>query len=142
MPTPQKELVSLEATPYHHVVSRCVRRAFLRGFEALTGRSDEYHRERVAEPLRELDSVIAVDICACAVMPNHSHPVLRLAPEQAESGFEAEVIDRRRRVLHSLSASNDTSWAKGNPSRRISQAESSSKSGENVSLGRFATWVS
>lgn len=99
MPTPRKELVSLEETPYYHVVSRCVRRAFLCGFDALTGRSLEHRRDWVVERLRELETVFAVDICAYAVMSNHTHLVLRLAPEQAEAWSESEVIDRWRRLF-------------------------------------------
>lgn len=99
MPTPRKELVSLDATPYYHVVSRCVRRAFLCGFDELTGRSYEYRRDWVVERLRELGDVFAVDICAYAVMSNHTHLVLRLNPEKAKSWSEEEVIDRWKRLF-------------------------------------------
>jgi hypothetical protein len=42
MTQPRSTLVSLDDTPWYHVVSRCVRRAYLCGFDRHSGRNFEY----------------------------------------------------------------------------------------------------
>ena len=72
MPQPRSSLVSLSDTPWYHVVSRCVRRAYLCGEDAHSGRSFEHRRGWIVERLKQLAGVFAVDVAAYAVMPNYS----------------------------------------------------------------------
>jgi hypothetical protein len=71
----RRELVHPDTTPYYHCICRCVRRAFLCGHDAFSGKSYEHRKHWVLERLRALQSVYAVDICAYAVMSNHYHLV-------------------------------------------------------------------
>jgi REP element-mobilizing transposase RayT len=94
MPKPRKSLVSLEATPYYHCVSRCVRRAFLCGDDAQSGKSFEHRRQWIEDRMKTLAQVFAVDLCAFAVMSNHYHVVLHVDRQEAASWSDAEVIRR------------------------------------------------
>jgi len=94
MPKPRKSLISLEATPYYHFISRCVRRAFLCGEDALTGRSFEHRRGWIEERLLELGQVFAIEVCSYAVLQNHTHLVLHVDQPLAESWSTQEVVER------------------------------------------------
>ena len=98
MPTPRKVQISLSDTPYYHCVSRCVRRAFLCGKDKLTGQSYEHRRGWVEQRLLFLGTVFAIDICAYAVMSNHTHLVLHVNKAQALGWTTIEIIRRWHRL--------------------------------------------
>jgi len=74
----RKQQICVEETPYYHVVSRCVRRAFLCGFDRLTKRSFEHRRQWIIDRVKLLSSVFHIDVCAYAIMSNHYHLVLKV----------------------------------------------------------------
>jgi REP element-mobilizing transposase RayT len=99
MPQARKSQVSLIDTPYYHCVSRCVRRSFLCGKDKYSGQSYEHRRGWVEERLLFLSSVFAIDICAYAVMSNHTHVVLHVDKTSADD-WDADEVLRRYHKLH------------------------------------------
>ena len=95
MPRPRKALISLADTPYYHVISRCVRRAYLCGHDKQTRQSYEHRRVFIEDRLRILSSLFCVDVCAYAVISNHYHLVLKLnLPNDDSPMSNQEVIKR------------------------------------------------
>jgi len=94
MPKPRYTQVSLEATPYYHCVSRCVRRAYLCGKDVLTGKSYAHRRQWVEDKIQYLSSVFAIDVCAYAVMSNHYHVVLHIDQGSAQNWRFEDVLNR------------------------------------------------
>ena len=98
MPQSRQSQISLIDTPYYHCVSRCVRRAFLCGADKQTGQSYEHRRGWVEDRLLFLGSVFAIDICAYAVMSNHTHIVLHVDKEEAQSWNFKQVLTRYHKL--------------------------------------------
>ena len=98
MTRPRSTLVSVSDTPYYHCIGRCVRRAFLCGMDVVSGKSYEHRKPRILERLALLTDVFAIDLCAYALMSNHYHLVVRLAPERAAAWSDREVVEHWLRL--------------------------------------------
>ena len=90
----RKHQISLDATPYYHVISRCVRRAFLCGKDKLTGRSFEHRRGWIENDLMQLSNVFFIDIAAYAVLSDHYHLVLHVDRSSAQKADTRDIIER------------------------------------------------
>ena len=99
MPRARREQISLAETPYYHCISRCVRRAFLCGFDRHSGRDYEHRRAWIREKLAELVEVFAIDLCAYAIMSNHYHVVLCADVDRAQAWSDDEVLERWCRLF-------------------------------------------
>jgi putative transposase len=98
MTRPRSLLVSASDTPYYHCIGRCVRRALLCGKDPVSGKSFEHRKQRILARLKVLTEVFAIDLCAYALMSNHYHLVLRLAPARGVGWTDREVVERWRRL--------------------------------------------
>lgn len=94
MPQPRYTQIDIEATPDYHVISRCVRRAFLCGYDRLTERRFDHRKGWVVEKLAELAEIFAIHVRAYAVLSNHFHLVVRIDSERARRWSDAEVVAR------------------------------------------------
>jgi REP element-mobilizing transposase RayT len=92
-------LVCLDDTPYYHVIARCVRRAWLWGFDAYAGRDYSHRKHWVLERLEFLSSVFAIDICAYAVMSNHYHLVIHVDRNRIQTASPQQIVERWSRVF-------------------------------------------
>jgi hypothetical protein len=96
---PRQYLVDADAHGFFHCVSRCVRRAFLCGEDALTGRSFEHRRGWIEQRLLELAELFAVAVYAYAVMSNQVHVVVEVDLARAADWSDEEVAERWVRLF-------------------------------------------
>ncbi len=99
MATARKKQISLTDTKYYHCISRCVRRAFLCGEDKFTGKSYEHRRDWVEEKLLMLGSVFCIDVCAYAVMSNHTHIVLYVDDKKAKRLSDKAIVIRWHKLF-------------------------------------------
>ena len=81
MALPRSQYVQEGQEGVYHCFSRCVRRAFLYGFDAITHRDFSHRKAWLVDRLRHLAAIFAIEVCAYAVMENHYHTILRTRPD-------------------------------------------------------------
>ena len=86
----RNQQICVEETPYYHIVSRCVRRAFLCGEDSVTGKSFEHRRQWLIDRIKQVTSVFAIDVCSYAIMSNHFHIVLKV--NSTENWNDTQVL--------------------------------------------------
>ncbi|MCE2596392.1 transposase [Motilimonas cestriensis] len=99
MTLPRGQLICPESTPYYHVISRCVRRAFLCGIDHYTQQSYEHRKPWVLDKLKQLASIFTIDVCAYAIMSNHYHLILHINLAENRNLSDAEVAARWQQLF-------------------------------------------
>lgn len=95
----RKTLICLHDTPYYHVVARCVRRAWLWGFDEYAGRDYSHRKTWILERMARQSSAFAIDVCAYAIMSNHYHLVVHVDVQRARAWTLKEVVERWTRLF-------------------------------------------
>ncbi len=96
--------IDLNATPFYHCMSRCVRRSFLCGVDKETGVDYSHRKHLIVQRIKQLADIFAIQICSYAVLSNHYHLVLFINENFAHSWNDEEVIARWE-MLHPIDAS-------------------------------------
>ena len=94
MTVARSQLIDRENGGFHHIVSRCVRRAWLCGLDPLTGRDHSHRKHWIEEGLLTLSGAFAVRVYSYAVMSNHCHIALEYRPQDALEYSDEEVARR------------------------------------------------
>ena len=94
MGLPRNRYVQEGIEGVYHCFSRCVRRAFLYGYDEYTGKNYSHRKAWIVDRLRELTSIFAIEVCAYDVLDNHYHTILRTRPDIGAVWSDREVAIR------------------------------------------------
>jgi putative transposase len=94
MALPRSKYVKEGKEGVYHCFSRCVRRAFLCGYDPLTQRDFSHRKTWLVDRLRHLAAIFAIEVCAYAIMETHYHSILRTRPDIVASWSDWDVAIR------------------------------------------------
>ena len=80
MPIARGKLVSVDATPYYHLVSRCCRRCFILGEDPVTKIDYSHRQEWIEARLEELPEIFNIKIASYAITVSYTHLTLPTTP--------------------------------------------------------------
>jgi REP element-mobilizing transposase RayT len=94
MTLPRNQYVNESEPGVYHCFCRCVRRAFLCGYDTSSNRDLSHRKDWLVDRLHHLAGIFAIEVCAYAIMANHYHTLLRTRPDIAARWSDREVAER------------------------------------------------
>jgi putative transposase len=91
MALPRSKYVEEGKEGVYHCFCRCVRRAFLYGFDPQTGRDFSHRKKWIEDRLQFLVSIFAIEVSSFSVLDNHYHTTLRIRPDIVQGWTDYEV---------------------------------------------------
>jgi len=103
----------------YHLISRCVRRAFLCGDDA------EHRREWIERGIRTQTRAFAIEVLTFAVMSNHLHIVVHTDPDRVADWSAREVAERWGLLFprRDPATGEDGPWLPAEVARKAADAE-------------------
>ena len=95
----RSEQIDVDNGGYYHLISRCVRRAFLCGKDPETNKDYDYRRQWIENRVLDLASYFSIEVYSYAVMHNHYHLVVYVDPKAPQSWSDLEVANKWLKVF-------------------------------------------
>jgi len=95
----RKEIVKPNKEAFYHCIARCVRRAFLCGYDRFTGNNYDHRKMWIKKRIKLLSEIFLIDVCGYAVMSNHLHIILRTRPDLIKKLEDEDVVKRWLRLF-------------------------------------------
>ena len=77
-----------------HVYNRTVRRCFLLGEDALSGKNFDHRKAWIEDSLQQFAAAFGIDLLGFAILSNHFHLILRSRPDVVATWDDSEVARR------------------------------------------------
>jgi hypothetical protein len=88
------ELFAADEIAVVHVMNRVVRRCFLLGDDAVTGKNFDHRKQWIEDELQKLAGAMGIDLLGFSILSNHFHLILRSRPDVVALWDDTEVARR------------------------------------------------
>ena len=87
-------MVREEQSGIYHCSTRCVRRTFLLGKDAGSGKDYSHRRQWILQRAKELAAIFEIPVLSMSVLSNHYHLIAQTAPQQVATWSVEKVIGK------------------------------------------------